>query len=120
MKQELLPCPFCGGKAILKGETAKYIQCERCLASTSTSGFEEVAINAWNTRHEHTEHSLEMMQELTTEFDWEQRRYETANMLLLAILNRDFIQPENFKTRINEVIQTSNELINQLKQQSDE
>lgn len=52
--RELLPCPFCGGKAVLTHGTfndkiTKAI-CERCLASTRMFHTPYGAIAAWNTR----------------------------------------------------------------------
>ncbi len=58
LKDELKPCPFCGGKAYLKDTTPKIsvIVCEDDKCSTSGLGIfiannkKELAIKAWNTR----------------------------------------------------------------------
>lgn len=54
---ELLPCPFCGGKAFVSarlpyfGETFTVaVACEDCNASSKHKIKEEDAIKAWNTR----------------------------------------------------------------------
>lgn len=56
-KSELLPCPFCGGKAFISarlpyfGETVTVaIVCEDCNASSKHKIKKEDAIKAWNTR----------------------------------------------------------------------
>lgn len=56
-KSELLPCPFCGGKAFIStrlpyfGETFTVaVVCEDCNASSKHKIKEEDVIKAWNTR----------------------------------------------------------------------
>ena len=56
-KSELLPCPFCGGKAFVSvrlpyfGETFTFaVVCENCNASSKYKTREEDAIKEWNTR----------------------------------------------------------------------
>jgi Lar family restriction alleviation protein len=59
MNSELLPCPFCGGKAILQSEEPtwlhyyhryNYVKCEVCMARSKKCDTEEQAVNAWNYR----------------------------------------------------------------------
>ena len=56
--EELLPCPFCGGKALLilqcyEDENDKWfrVECEnRCVIQYNSSESEEDAIQTWNRR----------------------------------------------------------------------
>jgi len=58
--EELKPCPFCGGRAVMKTGAVRfhvvthYVRCEKC-GSTQWSGkykrTKEEAISVWNTRH---------------------------------------------------------------------
>jgi len=57
-KPELLPCPFCGGKAKLinTGYNAFYVSCNNCDCSmttckTPTCDTKKEAIDLWNTRY---------------------------------------------------------------------
>ena len=52
MNDELLPCPFCGGKAALDGFDAPeyWVWCLECKASTDTHTCKQPAIDAWNKR----------------------------------------------------------------------
>lgn len=54
---ELLPCPFCGGKAKWKGyytgSTSGLVECAECAACTRGVNWEE-AKERWNTRAERT------------------------------------------------------------------
>ena len=62
MSEELKPCPFCG-KSWLAAEKISYsadgfayrVECE-CTARGAWAETEEQAIEAWNTRAEHTCH----------------------------------------------------------------
>ena len=48
---ELKPCPFCGGKAILKQITGRWaVHCENQCAGTRIFNDAKRAIDAWNTR----------------------------------------------------------------------
>ena len=54
-KGELLPCPFCGGKAELHSfsslfANSLYVRCERCWAKTMFYGEKEKIIREWNRR----------------------------------------------------------------------
>ena len=50
MKQEIKPCPFCGGEAVLiMVQTCGYVRCIKCLA-TSTFDRKQEVIDAWNKR----------------------------------------------------------------------
>lgn len=58
MMAELLPCPFCGGKAFVSaklpyfGETVTMaVVCEDCNASSKHKRNEEEAIKSWNKRN---------------------------------------------------------------------
>ena len=52
MNDELLPCPFCGGKAALEGFDAPeyWVWCLECKASTDMHTCKQPAIDAWNKR----------------------------------------------------------------------
>lgn len=54
MSEELLPCPFCGGEAVLHHyyykECAYWVQCDACRVSTLAYLDKEYVIRAWNTR----------------------------------------------------------------------
>lgn len=60
MSENLLPCPFCGGKALItrfeQGIDAYYVVCgnPKCLAGIGFELPEAEAIAAWNTRTERT------------------------------------------------------------------
>lgn len=47
----LLPCPFCGGKAELKKGNGifRYVQCCKCEASSCVDK-PEIAVESWNKR----------------------------------------------------------------------
>ena len=56
---ELLPCPFCGGKAELQGNSGVYyVECAKCGAMSTTVDEEQEespcdsAVAAWNRRAE--------------------------------------------------------------------
>ena len=56
MNDELKPCPFCGGEAIIDGcdETLWIVICKECNASIGYKETKEEAIEAWNKRIEPT------------------------------------------------------------------
>ena len=56
MNDELKPCPFCGGKAIIDGcdDTLWIVICKECNASIGYKETKEEAIEAWNLRIEPT------------------------------------------------------------------
>ena len=50
-RDELKPCPFCGGKAMLKGsEFCWWIECSGCEFGTPAFLKKEEVIEAWNRR----------------------------------------------------------------------
>lgn len=57
-KEQLLPCPFCGGEACVgeacvveySGTKHAYIRCKDCMAITQVYNTEDEAIAAWNRR----------------------------------------------------------------------
>lgn len=54
-KTDLLPCPFCGGKAkihtVMKGQEAlKHVSCSGCSVRTNKSAKLVQCVNRWNTR----------------------------------------------------------------------
>ena len=54
MKQELLPCPFCGESAsrlLHSPYSGEYIECPDCLASSGFFRKQSEAVKHWNTRH---------------------------------------------------------------------
>ena len=52
MKEELKPCPFCGGKAELYARSFNDVNviCGNCSCVMGTYGTKEKAIEAWNKR----------------------------------------------------------------------
>lgn len=56
MNDELKPCPFCGGEAIIDGcdDTLWIVICKECNASIGYKETKEEAIEAWNRRIEPT------------------------------------------------------------------
>lgn len=56
MNDELKPCPFCGGEAIIDGcdDTLWIVVCKECNASIGYKETKEEAIEAWNRRIEPT------------------------------------------------------------------
>lgn len=60
----LLPCPFCGGTAVLcknmftdVPNNHQYVCCEYCLSRTAYYGTAAAAVNAWNQRTNYREPS---------------------------------------------------------------
>lgn len=56
-EQKLKPCPFCGGKAILKINhgfnreiISSFAYCEECGVATRSYALEKTSIGAWNRR----------------------------------------------------------------------
>lgn len=55
MTNELEPCPFCGGEAMLcENLDYSYVYCMRCGCQTNEVGDILDAIEAWNTRYKRT------------------------------------------------------------------
>ena len=54
MIEELKPCPFCGGEAILVhlNEVNEYVECVDCNAESALYDRRIQAIEAWNSRVE--------------------------------------------------------------------
>lgn len=52
MSDELKPCPFCGGEAVLNTESFSGVEvfCIDCIIGTGTRSSIRDAINMWNTR----------------------------------------------------------------------
>jgi Lar family restriction alleviation protein len=49
-KEELKPCPFCGGNAILYAAGIPYVRCDNCGTQTTAYQTPDHAITAWNRR----------------------------------------------------------------------
>lgn len=55
MSDELMDCPFCGGKAKVRDASlGAYVFCTKCLCSTAGETNPAKAIAAWNKRAERT------------------------------------------------------------------
>lgn len=55
MRDELKPCPFCGGVPKMEvlggpGSSHRTIQCQRCKCDLHWQITEDLAVAAWNTR----------------------------------------------------------------------
>lgn len=50
MPEELKPCPFCGGKAIVLGSECRWIVCRCCGAESRTGDTLDDAFALWNQR----------------------------------------------------------------------
>lgn len=50
MTEQLLNCPFCGGRGIVVGDNTSRVQCQECCASTDRFCDVEPAIAAWSRR----------------------------------------------------------------------
>ncbi len=52
MTDELKPCPFCGGEALIDGDLlgASWVICRECGASGAQEDSDAEAIAAWNRR----------------------------------------------------------------------
>lgn len=53
--EELLPCPFCSGKATLKGRFVgkkHYVSCDNCMVRTPYYPIKSYVISLWNSRTE--------------------------------------------------------------------
>lgn len=59
-EEELLPCPFCGTKAVLHGGPEWWVKCSKvgvCIGNIGSGcTFKEDAVKLWNTRKETHEH----------------------------------------------------------------
>lgn len=52
-RDELLPCPFCGGEArIITAAGESWVLCDECKATTEAHTSRQIAIAAWNRRAE--------------------------------------------------------------------
>lgn len=53
-KNDLLPCPFCKGKASIMQNYLNYyfVICEKCFARTDVKRLKEKAVELWNQRAE--------------------------------------------------------------------
>lgn len=61
MKSELLPCPFCGGKAKVMQSHNPYVICENCHVSTPMFSWKQDAVAAWNRRAEESRSDCEVL-----------------------------------------------------------
>lgn len=49
-KEELLPCPFCGGEAKLISSVESWVECSFCGINTKCCACDSGAIEKWNRR----------------------------------------------------------------------
>lgn len=91
--KRLLPCPFCGGEAVLtKGlcELDNYIVCVSCRTRTKFFNTKGSAITAWNTRKP-MERILERLEEYRDDFVddiYEELRDDSDNLRANRIIGR--------------------------------
>lgn len=61
---ELLPCPFCGGGAVLTDSIEAWVECAECHARTDMKVGFLAAAAAWNTRSGGAERAEAMVERL--------------------------------------------------------
>lgn len=82
MTNELKPCPFCGGTNLkVSGGSWKYVKCKDCdngahAPGQGSTGNEDDAISAWNTRNQRTCHYFP--DEIQIAFDEDDNEIETG------------------------------------------
>lgn len=53
--KEVKPCPFCGGKAVVRIlQRSRYVECKSCYALSGCYADIDKAIEVWNRRQEPT------------------------------------------------------------------
>ena len=72
IKQELLPCPFCGAtSAGVTRMTVTHdgykVRCNTCFAHTQDERSEAKAVESWNTRYDSTQQELSKLKEVCGE-----------------------------------------------------
>ena len=92
-EEELKPCPFCGGKAIIMQhwkdfKTNKYIvKCIKCGAQTDAAVKEHISI-LWNTRKPMLDIEDKINDEMALEWDNEESMYNLGLKKALEIVQK--------------------------------
>ena len=89
MNDELKPCPFCGGKAILDetNENEVFVGCYDCYAHTGLYCYKQDAIDVWNKRAQ-PEFTLDELDAIRRMFECRYPRPQQLSAFETTIINK--------------------------------